>query len=278
MGVSVFIADQFARKLKIPPFFWLGPCLIDDALGNHSSLLSDKEVRTANSSDGLNVAVWEAFVQPEFHRRAEVQNYLLAAFIAEHRGYLLKEAFIQASSHEQFRISLDFGGLLVSPDGTRLERSPGGSVDQVFTKPHLFAVPRDIAIQRMGNWIGCLFVRPSPLLGMRRSEQRLLIAALRGGTDEELGMELGLSTSAVKKTWRLIYERVRTSGARILPPVQEERENGDRGREKKQRVLAYVREHPEELRPVNLKQLKPSVGGTIVQTQAPRRASRRNSY
>jgi hypothetical protein len=24
MGVSVFIADQFARKLKIPPFFWLG--------------------------------------------------------------------------------------------------------------------------------------------------------------------------------------------------------------------------------------------------------------
>jgi hypothetical protein len=257
LGVSVFVKDNFVRRLKTPPFPWLGSLLTKEALHDPSPLLSDGEVRTDNSIAGLNVAVWEAFVQPEFHHRPEVQNGLLAAFVIEHRGYLLKEAFIQASSLEQFRASLDFGGHLVSSDGIRLKNSLEGGPDQAFVRPHLIAVSRELAAQRIGNWIGYLFVRPTPVLGMRPSEQRLLLEALRGGTDEEVSEALGLSLSAVKKTWRSIYARVEHSDTGILPISSEDHQNGDRGKGKKHRLLNYVREHPEELRPVSMKLLRP---------------------
>jgi hypothetical protein len=91
----------------------------------------------------------------------------------------------------------------------------------------------------------------SPQIGFSRSEQKLLSAALRGGTDEELSDELVISLSAVKKAWSSVYDRA----AEHLPDsilaveTEEERRNGDRGKQKKQRLLAYLREHPEELRP-----------------------------
>jgi hypothetical protein len=46
---------------------------------------------------------------------------------------------------------------------------------------------------------------------------------------------------------------VRDSGIDVLPDETNDAENGDRGKEKKQRLPTYVREHPEELRPVDRK-------------------------
>lgn len=88
-------------------------------------------------------------------------------------------------------------------------------------------------------------------LPLRPSEQRLLLAALRGGTNEELAADLGVSLSAVKKTWILIYER---SSAYVHGFSSEREPDGttERVKEKKQRLLSYLREHPEELRPASL--------------------------
>jgi hypothetical protein len=61
-----------------------------------------------------------------------------------------------------------------------------------------------------------------------------------------------------KKAWRSIYDKVRDSGIDVLPDETNDAENGDRGKEKKQRLLTYVREHPEELRPVDMKSLRRS--------------------
>jgi hypothetical protein len=104
---------------------------------------------------------------------------------------------------------------------------------------------------RVGYWVASLFVHATPRFALRPSEQRLLLAALRGGTDEALAAELRVSLSAVKKTWVLIYERV----SAYLPDFSSDRKpNGmiERGKEKKQRLLNYLREHPEELRPASL--------------------------
>ena len=67
---------------------------------------------------------------------------------------------------------------------------------------------------------------------------------------------LGVSLSAVKKTWASVYLRVQS---RKPPDVRIELDaniNGDRGKEKKQKLLAYLREHPEELRPYSLRLLE----------------------
>jgi DNA-binding NarL/FixJ family response regulator len=80
----------------------------------------------------------------------------------------------------------------------------------------------------------------------------LLLAALEGGTDEELAVKLDISLSAVKKTWRSIYERVRAGNSGVIPDQLQAESTPERGKEKKQRLLAYLREHPEEVRPASL--------------------------
>ena len=53
--------------------------------------------------------------------------------------------------------------------------------------------------------IGSLFVYRPPQFGFSRAEQRLLLAALHGGTDRELSGDLGISLATVKKTWALRF-------------------------------------------------------------------------
>ena len=53
-------------------------------------------------------------------------------------------------------------------------------------EPHLTGLSRQTASRQVGSWIGTLFLYQPPRLGFSRSEQRLLWAALHGGTDEEL--------------------------------------------------------------------------------------------
>lgn len=79
----------------------------------------------------------------------------------------------------------------------------------------------------------------------------LLMAALNGTKDQELSRNLKVSLSFVKKTWCSIYNRV----AEKLPEVKLDtaaESSGQRGRRKRQLVLSYVREHPEEIRPIAL--------------------------
>jgi DNA-binding CsgD family transcriptional regulator len=120
-------------------------------------------------------------------------------------------------------------------------------------------VTREIAAGQQGSWgtwIGSLFRYRQPQLGFSRSEQRLLFSALDGSTDGELSDKLGLSLTTVKKTWRSIYDRT----AAHIPELvhghsRDEKASPERGKAKKQYLIAYLREHPEELRPVSRKVL-----------------------
>jgi len=86
-----------------------------------------------------------------------------------------------------------------------------------------------------------------PVLRLSPAEQRLLAAALTGKTDAELSADLGLSVEAVKKRWLSIFDRVDEFKPGILNRA--EADNDARGPQKRHRVIAYIRSHPEELRP-----------------------------
>ena len=63
---------------------------------------------------------------------------------------------------------------------------------------------------------------------------------------------LGISLSAVKKAWQSIYERVSACDAELAPaPHMSEAGAFERGKMKKQRLIAYLHDHPEELRPAS---------------------------
>jgi DNA-binding CsgD family transcriptional regulator len=193
--------------------------------------------------------VWEGCTTDDAN--PAVINAVVSAFVAEHRGYRIKEWVTQTPNIEALIASLNSGGLLLDADGSYVA---GMRADprEIFAKPFVLGLPRQEVGQRVGSWMSAIFMYEPPKLGLRPGEQRLLRSALgsRSGTDEELANELAISVSAVKKTWRSIYERTSARAPELLPSLGVSKDDSRRrGKEKKQRLLAYVRAHPEELRP-----------------------------
>ena len=98
------------------------------------------------------------------------------------------------------------------------------------------------------------FSRREPMLGFTPAEQELLGLALRLGSDEACAAALGISTHTVKMRWRSIFQRVDGAHPELLGPAvaaaQDAAEDeARRGPEKRRHLLAYLRQHMEEVRP-----------------------------
>lgn len=255
VGAFVFLTDEFINEAKEPPFFWVGAELVRRLLNGKRPFLSDDEVRKQNSREGLTVFAWPLGFRTEDSQRVEFLNYLMGSFIEVVRGYKLKEYVGQTTDVEAVRASLKSGVVLLTKDGC-LRELPVEGIEQILRCPTLLSIEREDALRQVGSWSTAVFIYAPPVIGFSRSEQKLLLAALRGGTESQMAQELEISVSAVKKCWRSAYERVQASGIGIF--AEEENcdiESVERGKEKKHLLLDYLREHQEELRPVDMKLL-----------------------
>jgi hypothetical protein len=254
VGAIVFLTDAFASHVITPPYFWIGPELTRLLLRGETPFLSDKDLLRSNSGVGVNLFAWPLGFRTEYMKKPEVLNTLLGTFIHEVRGYKVKEFIGQSSDIEGTRVSLNSGALLLTGEGSFREL-PAERAQELLSKPHIIHIVRESALKSIGAWSSSIFVYRPPLVCFSMSEQKLLNAALQGGTDQELSNDLAISVSAIKKAWCSIHERA----AKHLPDKvlnldsQPDRRDGDRGKQKKQRLLAYLREHPEELRPYSRK-------------------------
>jgi len=125
-------------------------------------------------------------------------------------------------------------GCLQLLDGYRLRRVLREAVDADAAAPDKGTIPESIRVFR------------DPVLGLSERNQELLSRALETFSDDELGRRLGVTTAAVKKRWSSIFYHV----GKLRPDlvlVDEDRHT--RGPQKRHRLLAYIRQHPEELRP-----------------------------
>lgn len=257
-AASVFATEDFVRELKTPPFFWIGPELVTRVAHGVFPLLSNKEIAEANSNGGLNLVLWHLSIDPGDTKRAEVRTQVSAAFFEMHRGFRLKELIaLQAAFQQEIGWIMDGGAFFLNPADGSYASTMGKPTDEIFRAPHVFGLTRELALTKM-SWIGSLFHFEAPQIGFSGSEQKLLLAALRGGTDDDLSHELAISVSGVKKAWCSVYDRAAEHVPKSILHHEsgEQQWNGDRGKQKKQRLLAYLREHPEELRPYSLKTRK----------------------
>ena len=100
--------------------------------------------------------------------------------------------------------------------------------------------------ERLGREANALLLQTDDAL--RDADQELLLAALDGLTDNELSQVLGLKLPALKKRWASLFERVRRVRPDLVPHPESDAVE-TRGPQKRHRLLAYLRDHPEELRP-----------------------------
>jgi hypothetical protein len=261
VGVGLIVNDDFVRELKTPPHFWIGPELTNRILRGDSPLLSEKQLREANSRGGLNLIVWEGCAHKDFESDPELYRCAMEAFVQVHRGYLWKEVIgVPAESAERLHWNMKTGGLLWDSAAERYVDSLNGEAEEIVSRPHIVGVRRKELLEQpwlgAASWVGRLFDYHPPLLGFNRSERRVLASALTGATDEHLSQTLETSIPAIKKTWASVYRRVADHMPGLVPDAfQSDAGGAPRGREKRRELLAYLREHPEELRPVARKLL-----------------------
>jgi len=261
-GFSVIVHDDFVREIKTPPQFWVGPELTRRVIQGQSPVLTDKQIRESNSGGGMNLLFWEACAMPEYEAHSELPRYMMAAMIEVHQGYLWKEIIgTQPESVERLNHTLNTGGFLWDPIAGCYTNSTGKDPHEVVRSPHILGLTRELERSRRsnwsGSWVGALFDYQAPRLGFSRSEQRLLSCALSGATDQQLAETLETAHATVKKSWVSIYNRVEDRLPALLrDPLRTETPAATRGKEKRRWLLAYLREHPEELRPVSRKLLR----------------------
>ena len=253
-GISGFVTDEFVQSAKRPPYYWIGPELVRLTLSAKTPFLSDAQLCAGNATHGLNEVVWFWAIGPNDVSRMEVRKFTMETHYSEMKGFRLKELLAQGTVVEEVESAIRSGGCLLGNDGQPIF-NPDVPLEKIVRQPHILYMTKELMNKNFGSFTSMLFVYQEPRIGFSASEQRLLEEALRGGTEDELAMELEISISAVKKSWRSIYDRVERSKIGILPSSSTEIETPDRGRGKKHRLLAYVREHPEELRPISMKLL-----------------------
>jgi hypothetical protein len=206
-------------------------------------------------------------MRPEFEANMEVTRLVLSGFIEVHSGFRLKEVVnAQIESVGRLRWTLQTGGLLWNPVSRRYQSSLGNrDPEEIVKNPSITGTTREVELGRReswnASWLGALFDYHPPRCGFSASEQRMLQAALGGGTDQELAQELGVSLPSVKKMWLSIYRRAKEN----IPEVNSDHPKPDtevtrRGKEKRRHLLTYLRKHPEELKPVSLKLLSEPAG------------------
>ena len=131
-------------------------------------------------------------------------------------------------------------------------------------QPYMTGVTRREAQDSEGSLINQAFMYTPPCLYFKPHEQDLLCLALLGYSDEELAEPLGVTLAAVRKRWSAIYERVLSVDPYLLPTAGD----GTRGAEKRRELLAYLRDHPEELRPVEPPSRERRERGAFIPTSA----------
>jgi hypothetical protein len=116
-------------------------------------------------------------------------------------------------------------------------------------KRALLMMTKEDAFSVSGSVAGPVFSYQKPFFGLRAPEKQLIAEALKGGTDNELAARMNLSLAAVKKRWASLFDKVAEVRPDLLPDAELRESADSRGPQKRHHILAYVRSHPEEVRP-----------------------------
>ncbi len=235
-GSAAFVTSSFMDAEVANPRPRVTARIIAGGMAGAPVLASRNDVAQAGTDLGIDVVIlysaWRDEILSPPDRRA-LQTLLVSGLVDVLSGFRVRRILAETTSEavtEFHRRSAEYRVIA--------EFLEVGSVIHLMTQESATALPGSV-----GNLI---FTTAEPLLRLRESDQSLLLAALRGATDSELGIELGISPAAVKARWRSTFARVGDAMPALLGDANE---HEGRGAQKRHRVLAYVRAHHEELRP-----------------------------
>ena len=239
-GASVMVLPEFMDDEIAHPQPDINSRIVASIHQGKSVLANRLDVARANAGGGVDVVVlcgiWrDGILSPS--EKLIVQNALPSGFTQRHAGHRMGRILHETMSpagREFLDASIVYRAIAEFPElGRTIHLMNRESVQSMRAS--------------LGNK---LFDYHEPVLRLRESDQQLLLAALSGQTDAELATSLGVTFSAVKARWRSTFARIQEA----MPDLVGDTDDRDvRGTQKRHRVLAYIRTHPEELRPFDWK-------------------------
>ncbi len=251
--LSGFVFPEFRERYLDRPWPCLTNWLLSRCLKGESGIFFDRAQQAqGNLSRGLDLVMIDYiqtpmdFTSPEGRR---IMTVFFPFFLSIHRGYNLNSMIVEAGAvYEQMALAAGFR-LYKRLD---LDREP--PADPVppgaSSKRAVFLFRREmVADTPPSTPVSAVFTYLPPRFRFTAGEQRMLVRAIDGLTDEEIAGTLDVSRDAVKQTWRSIYDHV----IQVMPDLVERGQSGGaegaRGQEKRRRIVAYVRDNAQELRP-----------------------------
>jgi len=251
-GGFVFVIDDFCAEVRstLPPY--LSVELARRYSSQHWPILKRDRMARANSDGGLNVLMcFQGWAPGQFSPEqslAVIEKHGEALHLTL-RGYRIKEFLAEPIGRETSEWMFDAGARL-RRDYSNYFRDKPRRKPESSQRPLLVGLTREEALAHPGANIASLFVYTPPRFHFSRSERALLQHALMGRTCEQLAISLSLSRWTVKKRWHAIYDRVADVDSDLLPPsIAYGAHACSRGAERRRRLLNYLRQHLEELRP-----------------------------
>jgi hypothetical protein len=254
-GMTVFVDDAFVDEHAASPRPYLSGILYQRLLSGDSPILDARQLRRANSSGNLNLLILHfgtSAPTPSETRNHAAVTTAQDGFRLTHVGYRIRRVLQEGYGPQQLAFLTAGGFLLKSDYGDYFARTHGAK-PPAEERPFLVGLDREDPESRLpGTAMSSLFQATLPRFHFSPAEQRVLARAVMDEADDEVAHALGVSDDAVKKIWRRIYERV----AAVAPDLLAGATDGSgitRGKEKRRRLVRYLRYHLEELRPFALR-------------------------
>jgi hypothetical protein len=246
-GLAVFVTSTFADAALADPQPGLNASIIESIDAGRSVIPPYRYLQAANAAATLDHVVMYSNEKPGALNSNEidlVRNHLARAYLESFVGYRLRRMLYEIIDEYEFEKLKGYRGLrIVKRLSTSNSSGPSGVWvgNRALCEATAESFSNDPASLAARPFID----RPTPILDFTPCQKRLLIAALRGAESAELADSLCRTPAAIKRTWTGIFEKCFRHNPSLLPAT----EGSLRGQQKRYKVMAYIREHPEEIRP-----------------------------
>jgi hypothetical protein len=275
-GCATFVTESFAADTVTYPTPGLNSRILQAMLDGKSPILTPEALRHDNTIPGLNLITLAGYIRPacedDLELMREISMTISKAFYQQYIGFRLRRFLFEVTTQalRQRPHKLSIYPFHSYPQPTPAS-APLGAV----------MLDRNTALQREDSPFAWLFRYREPILRFTPGEQEILQVALPGHPNPGQADVLGLGREAVRGRWRTVLDRAApllqeimraskaataaskvpvNNGTPSQKGVQRVSALPPRGKQRRQYVINYVREHPEELRPFDW-QLWDSVHG-----------------
>src|ERR1700722_3269506 len=246
-GLAVFVTSTFADATLANPQPGLNACIIESIDAGKSVIPPYRYLQAANASATLDHVVMYSSEKPGSLNSNElglVRNQLARVYMDSFVGYRLRRMLYEIVDEAEFEKLKGYRGIRIV-QRLSTPNLPGTPVLWIGNRALCEATAESFSDDPASVAARPFIERNAPILDFTPSQKRLLAVALRGAETTELADALCRTPAAIKRTWTGIFEKF----VRHYPALLPTSEGSLRGQQKRHKAMAYIREHPEEIRP-----------------------------